>query len=399
MARILFLCHRVPFPPNKGEKIRAFHILQHLAAKHDVWLGAIADGPLDGAWRDWSAQHCRDACLAVQRPIAVLCHASAAVVSGAPLSVRAFRNGHLMRWSSKLLETQNIDTIYAFSSTMAQYALGRAAEHARLIVDFVDVDSEKWRQYAAMRSGPSRWFYTIEADRLMRFDKFVAARAHASIFVTQSEYQLFAKQVPDCTGRLHVVSNGVDVDYFRPDKPAGKESAHVPTVLFVGTMSYPPNVDAVLWFVRSILPIIRDRVRDARLCVVGAKPSSEIRALARLPFVEVTGTVPDVRPYYREADAVVAPLRIARGIQNKVLEAMAMAKPVVATPEAVEGIAAEDGRHVLIARTAQEIAKAVIDVLLGRAPADLGPNARERVIEKHNWAHNLTRLDELIAPC
>lgn len=399
MARILFLSHRVPFPPNKGEKIRAFNILQHLAAKHEIWLGAITDSATDLGWREWTTRCCRETCVAVQRPIDVFFRASEALINRAPLSVRAFRNSKLARWYGRVLASQDIDIIYAFSSAMAQYALARPLGKPRLIVDFVDVDSEKWRQYAAKRSGPSRWLYAMEADRLMHFDKIVAARAQAGIFVTQSECRTFARLAPDFTDRLHVVSNGVDTDYFCPEARSGREPPHPPTILFVGTMSYRPNDEAALWFARSILPLIRTQLHDARFRIVGAKPSFELRALARNPGVEVTGAVPDVRPHYREADAVVAPLRIGRGIQNKVLEGMAMAKPVIATPEAIDGIAAEDGCHVLVARTAQEIAEAVTNVLRGRAPANLGPNARARVIEKHNWASHLKKLDELILPC
>jgi sugar transferase (PEP-CTERM/EpsH1 system associated) len=394
MARILSLCHRAPFPPNKGEKIRAFHILKHLSGKHDVWLGAIADEILSPSWQEWIGKNCRGACIAKRGSLTNAVRLARALIAREPLSIRMFRDGRLLRWTRELTESKQIDVVYVFSSAMAQYVLERSCGRARLIADFVDVDSEKFRQYAAMRAGPSRWLFSMEAHRLMRFDKLAASRAEAVIFVTDSERQIFARYAPDLADRAYVMPNGIDTDYFRPQPP--HDISRAPTILFVGTMDYLPNVDGALWFARSIFPQIRLKVSDACFRIVGAKPAHEIRALTRLAGIDVTGAVPDVRPYYHDADVVVAPLRIGRGIQNKVLEGMAMAKPVVTTPEALSGIEAEHGRHVLIARSAQEISDAVMDVLLGRAPTGLGANARERVIEQHKWASHLARLDRLI---
>ncbi len=399
MARILFLAHRAPFPPDKGEKIRAFHILRHLASKHDVWLGALTDQSVDPVSLAWAKRHCREVCIPVRHPVEMLIHVSAALGNGAPFSVKAFSNRELKRWSADIFSSKNIDIVYVFSSAMAQYALGAQLGGATLVVDFVDFDSEKWRQYGARRRGPWRWLYALEAARLEQFDKAVAAAAKSSIFVSQSERRLFERCAPELKDQLRVISNGVDFDHFRPDPLVGNRSRQAPLILFVGTMDYFPNVDGALWFAREIFPIVRESVKDARFRIVGANPTAEIRNLARRPGIEVTGTVADVRPFYADADVVVAPLRIARGIQNKVLEAMAMAKPLVTTPEALEGIAANDGQHVLVARTAEEIAQAVAKVLLGSVSADLGMRARAQVVEQHNWATQLALLDDLIRDC
>jgi sugar transferase (PEP-CTERM/EpsH1 system associated) len=397
MARILFLSHRLPVPPNKGEKIRAFHILRHLARKHDVFLGALADEAVSDAWAGWLSAHVRERCVARLNPAHMRLNALAALVGGEPLSVRAFRSRALLRWCEEMLRTRPFDFVYVFSSAMAQYVPSPLPAKTRLIVDFVDMDAEKWRQYAAVRRGPARWLYAREARCLLRFDKAVAGRADAALFVTDAERRLFAAHVPECASRAHVVSNGIDCDHYRPAPPSAAAPPGRPTVLFVGAMSYPPNVDAALWFAREILPSVRRQVRDVRFRIVGARPAAAIRALGREPGIEVTGAVDDVRPYYRDASAVVAPLRIGRGIQNKVLEGMAMARPVIATPAALDGIAAENGKHVLIGRTAEEIAAAVADVLRGRAPPALGANARARVIERHDWQSHLAKLDALIA--
>lgn len=395
MARILFLSHRLPVPPNKGEKIRAHHILRHLAASHEVWLGALTDEPASDDASAWLSGQVRGACVARQGRARVLGHAAAALARGEPLSVRAFRSRPLMRWCADMLRTRPFDLVYVFSSAMAQYVPSPLPGKTRLIVDFVDMDAEKWRQYAALRRGLARFLYAREAWRLLRFDRAVAARAEAALFVTETERRLFQERIPEYAARAHVIANGVDCGYYRPaPHPA---PGRPPMILFVGTMSYPPNVEAALWFARVSLPLVRKEVPGARFRIVGARPAAAIRALARDAGIEVTGAVADVRPHYAEADAVVAPLLIGRGIQNKVLEAMAMARPVIATPEAVDGIAAEDGAHLLIRRTAEEIAAAVADVLKGRAPPHLGARARARVMERHDWLRELARLDALIA--
>jgi sugar transferase (PEP-CTERM/EpsH1 system associated) len=392
MAKILFLAHRAPFPPDKGDKIRAFHILEHLAARHDVWLGAGADDLADLQHLAAAKLRCRDAYIAPLGRARRIWNMSLGALAGRPLSVARFRHPLLDRWIAEVLQDVRPDVVFVYSSAMAQYVVGRLPPGARLIVDFVDADAEKWRAYARRAPAPLCWVYAAEARRLVRFERRVLAAATAGILISEAERSLFAAQAPQGAAKLQTIANGVDLDYFHPADapPCGAN------IVFCGRMDYAANVDGAEWFARHVLPAVRVARPDARFQIVGAAPSAQVRALARLPGVEVTGTVPDVRPYLANASVVVAPLRVARGIQNKVLEGMAAARPVVVTPEALQGIAAEPGREVLLACDAAAFASAVGDVLLGRSPADLGTRGRAFVLRRHQWAGQLAALDRLI---
>jgi sugar transferase (PEP-CTERM/EpsH1 system associated) len=389
MAQVLFLAHRYPYPPNKGDKIRAFHIAEHLCRAHEVSLGFLmtpGDGEPDMTWaeKNFRAHYCGQ----ISR-FDRLTRAGIAFATGSPMSVAAFRHGGLMDWVATQVWEKQPQFIYVFSSSMAQYVPRDLPGGTRVILDFVDVDSAKWRQYAETQGMGRRWFYRSEAKRLLAFDRAAAARAHASLFVSEDEKRIFDRLSPE------TAKSGVDIAFFDPRAipPAARTRK---TIVFVGMMDYWPNVDAVTWFAKDILPLIRLRHGNAIFQIVGARPIPAVTALSALKGVEVTGAVPDVRPYVAAASVVVAPLRIARGIQNKVLEGMAMARPVVTTPGALEGINAVHGRDLLVSETPGEIAEAVLSVLDGRAMAGLGAAARAFVVANHEWATNLRAVDEIM---
>lgn len=394
MARILFLAHRVPFPPNKGDKIRAFHELQHLAQKHEIWLGAPADDAADLAHLNEAAGKLRGVCFTHVGLWQTGVNLAGALVSGAPLSVKRFYHPGLMRWCDRVLREVKPDLVFVFSSAAAQFVLGRLPGRTKLVTDFVDADAEKWRAYEAASQGLKRALYGAEFRRLLRYESRVAASSVANLFVSETERSIFSRLVPGAAD-LHVVPNGVDTEFFQPRAEFG--AAKPGAIAFSGTMDYKPNIEAVSWFANEILPLIRARVPEAHLNIVGAKPASSVLALAALPGVAVAGSVPDMRPWLQQAAVIVTPLKIARGIQNKVLEGMAMARPVVTTPEALDGIAARADQDLLVASGAVDFADQVVAVLQGRAPADLGSNARAAVIAHHSWAYHLDKLDELIA--
>lgn len=394
MAKILFLAHRVPFPPDKGDKIRAFHILEHLAAEHRIWLGAAADDPADLRHLPGARARYEDACFAPLGAPRRAWNMAAAALTGRPISVARFRHPSLGRWIARVLREVRPDVVFVYSSALAQYLPRDLPAGTRLIVDFVDADAEKWRGYAALARGPMRWVYAAEARRLVRFERRVLAAAEAGVLISETERRLQGGLLPEGAAKLHVIANGVDTDYFRP-AITGETSANI---VFCGRMDYEANVDAAEWFARKVLPRVRERRPEAVFQIVGAAPAARVRALGALPGVEVTGTVPDVRPYLADAAVVVAPLRIARGIQNKVLEGMAAGRPVVATPQALDGIAAAPGREVLLGADAAGFAAAVLGVLEGQAPADVGAHGRAFVLRRHRWAAQLGALDNLIRP-
>ena len=393
MDDLLLLVHRLPYPPNKGDKIRSWHLLRHLAARYRVHLATFVDDPDDWRHVDHVRQLCASSHFAPLNPRMARVRSLGALLSSRPMSFDYYSDRGTRHWVRQTLAARRIERIVVFSSPMAQYV--QQHEGVRRIVDLCDVDSEKWRQYAQQRSWPASMVYGLEARRLLAYERHVAAASDAALFVSQPEAQLFATLAPESAARIGWYSNGVDTAYFSPDAahvnpyPPGEQA-----IVFCGAMDYWTNVDAVQWFARDVLPAVLAREPRARFVIVGARPSPEVQALATLPGVSVTGTVPDVRPYVVHAALSVAPLRVARGIQNKVLEAMSMAKTVVLTPQALEGIDATPGRDVVVAHDAPSFATAVCAQLA--APGIVGAAARRLVERAYGWDARLSTLDALL---
>lgn len=396
MSALLFLAHRIPYPPDKGDKIRSFHLLRHLARRHEVHLGAFIDDRRDWAHVAELKRICKDACFVALPPMRARLHSLAALATGEPLTLRYFHSKRLGRWVDGLLRAGRISRALAFSSAMAQY-LPEAVPGVRRVLDFVDLDSDKWRQYGEQSRGPRRWLYRREARTLFAEERRYAASFDASLFVSEAEAGLFAAAAPEVAGRVAVVENGVDAAYFSPQatyvNPYGQNEA---AVVFTGAMDYWANVDAVTWFARDVFPVVRAARPDASFYIVGTRPSREVRELAGLPGVCVTGAVPDTRPYLAHARAAVAPLRLARGVQNKVLEAMAMACPVVASPQAIAAIRPCAELSEWSGGTPERIAGLLLRLLHGQEAVGLGQALRAHVQRHYDWQRNLERLDAIV---
>ena len=400
MRNLLYLVHRFPYPPNKGDKVRSYHLLKHLAANHRIFLGTFIDDPADEAYIDTVRQFCAGLHVARISPLAARLRSLKGLLTDEALTLPYYRDAGLQRWVVNTCRAEGIDCAVVFSSAMAQYV--RGMYRVKTLVDFVDVDSAKWTQYAEQHRWPLSWIYRREGERLLAFERSVAVRAARSFFVTENETDLFRRHAPECAVRVEAMPNGVDADYFAPDStlPSPYGPAELP-VVFTGAMDYWPNVDGATWFANDILPLLKEKWPQARFYVVGRNPAPALLALAS-PDVVVTGTVSDVRPYLQHAAAVVAPLRIARGVQNKVLEAMAMARPVVASAACSGGIDAEVGRDFLAADTPADYLRA-IDELLGcpERGAAVGEAGRARVLVRYSWDANLSAIDpylEYLAP-
>ncbi|KAF0102826.1 MAG: sugar transferase PEP-CTERM/EpsH1 system associated [bacterium] len=391
MSELLFLAHRIPYPPNKGDKIRAWHLLEHLARRHRVHLGAFVDDPDDWRHADKLREVCASVHLTGVDPRRGKLRALTGLFTGEPLTLPFYRDADMQRWVDARL-TDGVDRVLAYSSAMARFVMGRPG--LRRIMDFVDIDSDKWRQYAPTKTWPLSWLYRREGERLLAWERRVAAEFDASLFVSAAEAADFRLLAPESAGKVGYFHNGVDADYFSPERayanpyPAGSRA-----VVFTGAMDYWPNVDAVLWFAAEVFPALRAARPELLFVIVGGKPAAEVRALAAQEGVRVTGRVEDVRPWVAHAAAVVAPLRIARGIQNKVLEGMAMARTVVATPQALEGIDAAPDQEILLAADKAAMVAAVLRAI---DHASLGDAARAKVLRDFDWAANLARVDELL---
>jgi sugar transferase (PEP-CTERM/EpsH1 system associated) len=375
MGDILFLAHRLPYPPDRGDRIRSWHVLRALAKIAPVHVAALIDAEGDRV-HIAKVQSVAASVTVEHRSRSKLHAIVAALMRGTPASVEAFRNDALKSKVDALLNTLTIDCIYVFSSQMAAYVPAGFA--GRVVMDFVDMDSAKFGQLGGFANRQ-------EARRLLAWEVAIAKRADVSLFVTEAEASVFRGK----TGLgAQVLGNGIDLDQFNAEHivPVAKTG---PLIVFTGQMDYAPNIEAVTDFTRTALPAILAQFPDARFAIVGRAPSPEVLRLANQSVV-VTGEVADTRPWLAAADVVVAPLKLARGVQNKVLEAMAMARPVVASPAAALGIDALDGRDLIVAGDSGD---AVIDLLQNpdRA-ATMGAAARAIMVERYSWNAQLAPL-------
>jgi sugar transferase (PEP-CTERM/EpsH1 system associated) len=391
VANILYLVHRLPYPPNKGDKVRSFHLLKYLVARHRVFLGTFVDDPEDERHVDTVRALTAGLHAARLHPRLARVASLAGLLDGTALTLHYYRDAGLERWVDDVVRRERIDATVVFSSSMAQYAEGRGIP---MLVDFVDVDSAKWTEYAAHHRWPLSWLYRREGAQLLAYERSVAAHAKRSFFVTEKETELFKRLAPECGTRIEPVCNGVDAEYFAPhNNRASPFAADEIPLVFTGAMDYWPNADAVIWFASDVLPALRQRQQRARLYVVGRGPTPAVRELAG-DAVVVTGAVDDVRPYLQHAAVAVAPLRLARGIQNKVLEAMAMARPVVAARACVEALDAAEGEQVIAAGGQGEYVEAIDTLLRNPArAAALGAAARECVVKRYSWGAHLAALE------
>ncbi|MBI5163257.1 MAG: TIGR03087 family PEP-CTERM/XrtA system glycosyltransferase [Magnetospirillum sp.] len=391
MQDLLFLAHRLPYPPDKGDKLRAYHWLSYLGRRYRLHLGCFVDDPAD--WPHIGAMKAMAASICVRRldrRIAAL-RSLRGLLTGVPLSLPFYADPGMARWVAGVRDEVRPAVTVVFSSQMAQYVVDDRS--SPLVMDFCDVDSAKWRQYAERRRGLARWVYARESRRLLAFERRVAAVAAASLFVSAAERDLFRSLAPESEARLHVVENGIDAATISPDHPYPRPfSGDGPVAVFTGAMDYWPNVEAVTWFVATVLPLLP----AFRLVVVGSNPSAAVLGLHAPPRVEVTGRVADVRPYLAHATVVVAPLLTARGVQNKVLEGMAMARPVVATPQAFEGIDAIPGRHLLVADGPEAFAAAVLQAAFTPASAAMAEAARRHIRARYAWESRFATLERLL---
>ncbi len=396
MANLLYLVHRLPYPPNKGDKVRSYHLLRHLLQKHRVFLGTFIDDPDDEQHLPTLRAMCPDLHIERIQPRTAKLLSATGLLRGEALSLAYYRSAGMRRWVQQVAQAHKMDASVVFSSAMAQYAQPLAPQ-VPMLVDFVDVDSAKWTQYAPAHRWPMSAVYRREGERLLAYEREVAQQARRSFFVTPNETALFLSHAPEAEGRVQSLSNGVDADFFAPGPACANPFAPgEQAVVFTGAMDYWPNIDGVGWFVADMLPGLRQRWPKARFYIVGRSPSPQVLALAG-EHVVVTGTVPDVRPYLQHAAAVVAPLRVARGIQNKILEAMAMEQPVITVPSCAEAIGATAAQGLLRADDANGFLHALQQLLGAPAQAKaMGEEARRFVLQGFSWQAHLSGIDACI---
>ncbi|QYJ06184.1 TIGR03087 family PEP-CTERM/XrtA system glycosyltransferase [Qipengyuania flava] len=397
MGEVLFLAHRVPFPPDRGDKIRSHNLLKGLAALGPVHVGTFGETPQDMAQKGELARLAKTHAL-IERSKPLPLAGLEALFKSKPVSLTAFDHEAMRRYVAKTLGNHRIETIFVFSGQMGQYIPDSYT--GRVVIDLCDVDSAKFEAYA--EAGQRRWLNTREGRLLSAEEARLARRADTTLLISENEAALLRSRLPQGSEAcLRALGNGIDAAFFAPDQAELQpdlEEGEDPQLVFTGQMDYAPNVAAAEWMIENVLPELRKTYARARFHIVGRAPTPALKDRHGEHGVRVWGEVPDVRPFLKSADLVVAPLLIARGVQNKVLEAMAMGKPVVVTPGAATGIDASDGEHFAIAPAEAAPMLARIEALLAddEARAAMGRAAREFVLERMSWASVHAQLADLL---
>lgn len=398
--KLLYLCHRIPYPPNKGDKIPAYHILKFLNKHFDVYLGCFIDDPFDNRYREHVQSMCKEVFFAQINPRASKIKSLSGLLYGEPLTLPYYKNQQMFRWVNRVMDKHQIDKAFLFSGCMAQYLMDSRYSSVHKVMHFVDVDSDKWGQYAENSTGLMRWVYKREQRTLADYEKHVAQKCAVNCFVSDSEASMFRNQLhTDSHKKVQSLSNGIDSDYFSPYADSLALSENYPLeeenyIVFTGAMDYRPNIDGVVWFAENVWPQIRKNVEDSRFYIVGSSPSKQVQSLAKIPGIVVTGRVEDIRPYMLNAKASVAPILIARGIQNKILEAMSMERPVITTELGIEGIDNYPDEGVSISSSPETIVRWVSEKLTKDFSSV--PASRKWLMEHYSWNARLSPLLEYL---
>ena len=386
--RILFLAQRVPYPPNRGDRITTYHEIRLLSRQHQVHVAALSDSVEEAAGVEPLREICASVDVAVLPGWRSKVQAMAVAASPLPLTLPFYYSPQLAAKVAWRVATSGIDLIHVFSSSMAQYV--DWCGHLPRVMQFADLDSIKWRQMSKMNSWPKSWVYGAEATRLLWYERSIARRYQKCMVVTEEERQEMQHFIPGVNSA--VAANGVDIDYFAPTGEEPEEDHMV----FVGVMDYFPNEEGMEFFCQEVLPVIQKSRPAAKITIVGARPSERVLALRSIPGVAVTGPVDDIRPYMARASLAVVPLRLARGVQNKVLEAMSMGMATLCSEAAFRGIEAVEGEHGVVADEPDELASKAIE-LLGdpERRAEMGAAARKVMVDRYSWEAQVAKLEDL----
>lgn len=387
--KILFLAHRIPYPPNKGDKLRAFNFIKHLSKDHEIYLGAFFDDKEDGRYEQNLREYCREVHLCYLNPFFSKLKAILWMALAQPATLGYFHSSRFLRKIREIEDRVDFDAVFVYSSSMAQYvpASGRALK----VIDFVDCDSAKWAQYGKSRHFPSSLIFALEHRLLRRYEKSLIEKFDKILVTTEIEMGRFKEFAS--TDKFTVINNGVDHKFFSPVDPATSDS-----LIFTGAMDYYANIDGITIFCSKVLPIIQREVPGTKLYIVGPRPGRSVIALEKLPGVIVTGFVEDLREYFRKAAVCVVPsFRIAAGIQNKILEAMASGIPVVTTQKAAACLNAKDGSEIMIADSEETFAEKVITLLKKKElRRSVGSSGRVYVLSCHSWERSFSELDGVL---
>ena len=397
--RLLILTHRFPFPPNRGDRIRTYNVLSELSQKFSITLGSLTDEPVTDSQLEHIESLCDEVFVVESGRFSRLWGAARSLLRRTSVTESTFWSSSLAKKVNQAHQSNSFDCALVFCSSMFSYVNRPEFENTGTVVDLIDVDSYKWKQMHQEAIFPKSLVYGREARKVKRVEQQIADTADAICLVSNEEADLFRSIVQAPADKtIAGISNGVDAKFFKPAKAKTYKANDEPfRLVFTGVMNYAPNVEAVVWFCQAILPKLQKSI-DVQFDIVGKNPNAVVKKLNQLKGVNVIGAVPDVRPYLSSADVSIAPLKLARGIQNKVLEAMAMQIPVVCTPQAAEGIAAIDGKHLLTSQTADQWHNELVSLAADRdLRTRLAAAGRELMVQSYSWSARLSPMVQLLS--
>ena len=388
--KILFVCHRFPFPPTRGGKIRPFQMIRHLGQSHSVTVASLAHTEQELEEGAGLKQHCEEVIAEVLPGSTRWRHAVAALPTRTPSSAAYFWSAKLDHRIQQAARRKKFDMVMVHCAFVARYVKEIPCDFR--VLDYGDLDSGKWLEYSLQRSFPFSVGYKLEAHKLRKYEKELASQFDHCTFTARGELEEFCSWGLNTPASL--IPNGVDAEYFQPAADRPEEAS---TVVFLGRMDYFPNIQGIIDFAQNVFPRIREVFPAAHLRIIGSNPVREVRELASKPGIEVTGSVPDVRPYLADAAVAIAPLKIARGTQNKILECMSMGIPVVSSPQAARGVQATAGEHLLVGRDDSDFAAQVVRLL--KDPGlrrQMAASARQQLRAGHSWSASMQLLDGVL---
>jgi len=387
--KILFLAHRFPCPPSKGDKIRTFNIIKYLAKEHDIYLVSLCDQKTDMAHSNDLKDSCREVYIFNLTSFTAKIRGLFYLLINKSASLGYFYSHRVKKKVDALMRSNKFDVVIVRSSSWAQYVIDKDISK---VIDIGDCDSAKWKQYAAFTHLPMSWVYNKEYKLLQKYEQLIAKKFDYVTVVSEFEKKCFSEFTK--VDNFFVVPNGADHDgeiaaCYKPIKNR---------IIFTGTMNYFVNIDGVVYFCNRILPLIKKNVPEVEFYIVGRDPTPAVTALTKIKGVFITGSVKDIKVYLHSAAVFIAPLRMSQGIQNKILEAMSIGLPVVATSKAVAGFNPENGKDLFIADGDADFADKVTMLLRDADERKrIGKNAVSFIQEHHDWEKNLSGFSEILS--
>jgi sugar transferase (PEP-CTERM/EpsH1 system associated) len=397
--RILWLKADLLLPLDKGGKLRTWHLMRHLKRRHDITYVSFAD-PGEPSEHVDGMREVADRVVTVPRAdspkgsIGFYAGAAARVLDPLPYAVGKYRSRAYRRKVKELLAAETFDLIVC---DFLPPAVNLSWPLPCPVVLFThNVEADIWRRHAETQtSAPARFLYNVQHRRMLRFEERALRRVDGVLAVSDADRNTLGWLYQDATRRpIRVIPTGVDTDFFTPGAPRPGSRA----LVFTGSMDWLPNEDAMLFFCREVLPLIRAEEPDVTLDIVGRAPTPAVRRLAASQGITVTGRVDDVRPHVRDAAVYIVPLRIGGGTRLKIFEAMAMGKAIVSTTVGAEGLPVAHGTHLLLADEPNRFAQAVVRLLRDeQRRGELEAAARALVVERYDWATAAHVLDEALS--